>query len=123
MRNVLRKWLVTICFVTLIGLVIYKANQKIYDRECAYEVGMVTSDACQLVCKFYYTGKINSEIELPIKTIMKIQTIEKAYTYSMYDFLHNKKVSEDIIETVYREVLRRYPESLFTINKIEIRLY
>jgi hypothetical protein len=54
---------------------------------------------------------------------MKIQTIEKAYTYSMHDFLHNKKVSEDIVETVYREVLRRYPESLFTINKIEIRLY
>ena len=68
-------------------------------------------------------SQLNSEIELPIKTIMKIQTIEKAYTYSMHDFLHNKKVSEDIIETVYREVLRRYPESLFTINKIEIRLY
>lgn len=114
---------VTICFVTSIGLVIYKINQEMCNREYTCEVGMVTLDACQLICKFYYTGKINSEIELPIKTIMQIRTIEKAYTYSMQDFLHNKKVSEDIIETVYREVLRRYPESLFTINKIEIRLY
>ena len=33
MKNVLRKWLVTICFVTLIGLVIYKDNQEIYNKE------------------------------------------------------------------------------------------
>lgn len=123
MKNLIVKYGLFIIMLILVGLIIYKANKEMYDKEHTYEVGIVTLDACQLVCKFYYTGKINSDIELPIKTIMKIQTIEKAYTYSMYDFLHNKKVSEDIIETVYREVLRRYPESLFTINKIEIRLY